>query len=224
MRPARRRWRSVAGCAGALLLVLSACGERTANPAASSTEPAVPANAGAAPAASTALPPETTAPGPAAAEPQRPLTGAMPRSAAGLPQMELEIKGERFILEMAMDEPTRRRGLSGRPVLMPGRGMIFVHDRPQTLGYWMWECLIDIDMIYLDREGRVTATHRMKKEPPRRPNESEIDYARRLPHYSSMRPAVFAIELPTGSLDRLDLRLGEVIEFDHEGLRRLAAP
>lgn len=159
-----------------------------------------------------------------AAPPSRPSTSEWPRSAMGLPQMEIEIKGERYLLEMALDEPNRRVGLSGRASLPPGKGMIFVHPRAELLSYWMWECLIDLDMIYLDREGRVTATHRMKHEPPRRPGESVTAYSSRLRRYSSRRPAVFAIELPTGSLDRLDLREGEVVEFDHEGLRRRALP
>jgi uncharacterized membrane protein (UPF0127 family) len=217
------RLRSFGVAAAALCLpFLQGCGDASPSPAASeaAVHAAVVDHADAPP-----VSPSGAAAAPAsAAPPSRPSPGEWPRSAMGLPQMEIEIKGERFLLEMALDEGNRQIGLSRRAALPPGKGMIFVHPRPEVLRYWMWECLIDLDMIYLDREGRVTATHRMKKEPPRRPNESVTAYTQRLRRYSSVRPAVFAIELPAGSLDRLDLREGEVIGFDHEGLRRLATP
>lgn len=207
---------------------LSACGghsptARDAPPSANAADAEKSPPAGTAP-AETPPPAAGEAPPREGADPQRTTRGEWPRSPMGLPQMEIEIKGERYLLEMALDEPTRRRGLSGRASIAPGKGMIFAHPRQEVLGYWMWECLVDMDMIYLDRDGLVTATHRMKQEPPRRPNESELAYQRRLPRYSSMRPAMFAIELPAGSLDRLDLRVGERIEFDHEGVRRLSTP
>lgn len=214
--------------------VISACGghsptPRSGEPPAADADTEKAALVGTPPAA---IPPPAAGSGglsgepspPEEGNPQRTTRGEWPRSPMGLPQMEIEIKGERYLLEMALDEPTRRRGLSGRTSIAPGKGMIFAHPRQEVLGYWMWECLVDMDIFYLDRNGLVTATHRMKMEPPRRPDESELAYQRRLPRYSSVRPAMFAIELPAGSLDRLDLRAGDRIEFDHEGVRRRSTP
>jgi uncharacterized membrane protein (UPF0127 family) len=82
---------------------------------------------------------------------------------------------------------------------------------------------VDIDIIFLDTRGRVTALHRMKAEPPRSPQESDEAYRSRLPMYSSGLPAQFAIELPAGSLDRLKLAVEDRIELDLDRLKGMAA-
>ena len=172
--------------------------------------------------------------GPVSAGPPQPRDGAgpppgsippiadMPRSPAGLPMLPVELEGERFLMELALDETTRRRGLGGRRRLARDRGMLFVHPRPEILGYWMKDCFMDIDIVYVDALGRVTATYRMKKEPPRRPDESLAAYHRRLPSYSSRRSAALVLEFAPGTLDRLDLRPGEPVGLDVTALRALA--
>jgi uncharacterized protein len=151
-----------------------------------------------------------------------PREGELPRSPAGLPMLPIEVKGEKFLMELALDEPSRQRGLGGRRSLDPDRGMLFAHPRPEILGYWMKGCFIDLDMVYVDAMGKVTATHRMKKEPPRKPGESLYDYQRRLPSYSSRRSAVLALEFAPGTLDRLDLRMGEQLDLDVTKLREMS--
>ncbi|MHC4414509.1 MAG: DUF192 domain-containing protein [Planctomycetota bacterium] len=130
------------------------------------------------------------------------------------------IAGERFTLELAADDASRTRGLMGRRDISPDGGMLFIFPRPAVRSFWMADCVVDIDIVFLDPQGRVTATHRMKVEAPRRLNESEIEYLSRLAGYSSIYPAQFAIELRAGTLDRLSLRLDDKIEMD---LRRLKA-
>ncbi len=76
------------------------------------------------------------------------------------------------------------------------------------------------DLIFLDHNGRVTATHRMKVEPPRRDDESDPVYQARLASYPSVYPAQFVIELRQGTLERLDLRFESKIDMN---LRRLKA-
>lgn len=137
--------------------------------------------------------------------------------------LPIEVKGETFLMELALDEPSRQRGLGGRRSLDRDRGMLFAHPKPEILGYWMKDCFIDLDIVYVDAMGRVTATHRMKKEPPRSPGESLVDYHRRLPSYSSRRSAVLVLEFASGTLDRLDLRMGEQLDLDVTKLRGMAS-
>ncbi|MGA0287762.1 MAG: DUF192 domain-containing protein, partial [Phycisphaerales bacterium] len=162
--------------------------------------------------------------GPGVADPPAtiPPLSEMPRSPAGLPMLPIEVKGERFLMELCLDETSRRRGLGGRRTLARDRGMLFAHTRPEILGYWMKDCFMDIDIVYVDALGRVTATYRMKAEPPRRSDESIGAYQRRLPSYSSRRSAVLALEFAPGTLDRLDLRPGEALDIDVTTLRGLA--
>ena len=134
----------------------------------------------------------------------------------------VEIAGERFTLEPAIDPVARTRGLMGRREIAQQGGMLFIFPRPNYQSFWMANCLVDIDLIFLDPRGRVTAAHRMKWERPRGADESELAYQTRLRSYPSVFPAQFAIELAAGSIDRLGIRVEHKIELDLDRLKALA--
>ena len=135
------------------------------------------------------------------------------------------IGDETFRLEVAADYETRQAGLMHRESIPPDGGMLFIFPDVQPRTFWMAYCLIDIDIIYLDAQGRVTATYRMRAQPPRRADESEFDYERRMhaaAQYPSRYPAQFVIELPAGSLDRLSLTFEDKIPLDLPRLKAAA--
>ena len=132
------------------------------------------------------------------------------------------IDGRTFELDYAVDDETRQRGLGGRAEISEDGGMIFVFPDPEFQAFWMYDCLVDIDIIYLDARGTITAVHRMKAEPQRGPDDSDRDYEARLPRYPSVYPAQFAIELRSGWLDRLDLSVDDRIELDLDRLKAMA--
>ena len=107
------------------------------------------------------------------------------------------INAEPFELELANDDASRAYGLMG-------------------------DCLVDIDIIFLDPQGRVTATHQMRAEPPRRAHETNDAYRSRLAEYSSVHPAQFAIELAAGTLKELNLEVEDKIALDLRRLKALA--
>ncbi len=133
---------------------------------------------------------------------------------------KVRIHDEVFKLELAADTPAHGKGLGGRTEIATDGGMLFAFPTERSRGFWMADCTIDIDIIFLDRNGRIMATHEMKKEAPRRDDETMAQYWRRLKNYSSGRPAQFVIELKDGWLKKLRLKRGEMIEFD---VKRLAA-
>lgn len=149
-----------------------------------------------------------------------------PRPADALP---VSIGGERFLLEIADDPEERRRGLAGRTSLAPEHGMLFVFpdDAIRVHTFLMRDCLIDLDVVFLDPTGRIVAKHNMPAEPPRGPGEGSPGevverYDARLTHYSSGRPAQFAIELPGGTLARLGVAVDDVVALPREALIRHA--
>ena len=76
--------------------------------------------------------------------------------------------------------------------------------------------------MFLDPNGRVTATHTMKTEDPRRENESELAYSARLADYPSVYATQFAIELRAGSIERLGVNVDDKIELDLARLKAMA--
>lgn len=147
--------------------------------------------------------------------------------------MSVVIGGRKFRLEIAADEEKRFRGLSGRDRIAPDGGMIFVFPRPTVTAFVMRDCPVPIDIIFLDKGGRITAMHAMQPDPPRTaaeeprsapfpgaPEWSWVNdaYEARLTKYPSRYAVQFAIELKGGTLPSLGLKVGDKIEFDHQGL------
>jgi hypothetical protein len=137
---------------------------------------------------------------------------------AGPETLWIEIADQPFELELALDREVRFRGMGGRTSIAPNGGMLFVNrvSRPQAMV--MRDCLIAIDVAFLDAGGRVVAIHAMLPEPPRRPGEGLRAYESRLPQYSSGAPALFAIETAGGRMSELGLRVGDRLVFDGAGL------
>ena len=142
--------------------------------------------------------------------------------AKGPPTEKVVIGSERFKLEVAADRAARTKGLMGRQRIDDHGGMLFVFRTARKRTFWMKECLIDIDLIFLDGRGRIIRLHTMKREPPRQDDESVFAYERRLKDYSSQRPMQFAIELEAGSIKRLKLEPGPAIPLDLERLKKTA--
>jgi len=134
----------------------------------------------------------------------------------------VEIAGEPFELELALDAASRHAGLSGRLAIEPNGGMLFVNavERPQAMV--MRDCAIPIDVAFLDFSGEVVAIHEMRPELPRRPGESPREYESRLRVYSSGVPAGFAIETAGGRLTEIGLQKGDRVVFDIARVLNLA--
>ena len=142
----------------------------------------------------------------------------------------VKIDGKVFHLELALDQEARFQGLSDRDYIAPDGGMLFVFPRPSDQRFVMRDCAIDIDIIFLDPSGRITAMHAMKAEPPRDPETepetgigSTDKYEQRLKRYPSRYPAQFVIELAGGTLETLNLSEGDLIDLnDLKGLKARA--
>jgi len=134
----------------------------------------------------------------------------------------VEIAGEPFELELALDAATRYQGLSGRWAIEPNGGMLFANTTEGPQAMVMRDCAIPIDVAFLDFSGEVVAIHEMRPELPRRPAESQSAYESRLTVYRSGAPAGFAIETAGGRLDEIGLRVGDRVAFDIASTLELA--
>ncbi len=125
------------------------------------------------------------------------------------------IGGERFVLELAVTPAQRYQGLSDRPAVPPRTGMLFIFPRSMRLSFVMRRCLVPLDLIYLDTSGRIVSMHTMTVEPADTPRDMEE-------LYDSVWPALYAIELPGGTLAALPVKVGDTVELPMMDLKGMA--
>lgn len=167
-----------------------------------------------------ALPPRTPDPNPPTVPASDDVVEAKPRT--DLPRQRVVLFGEAFEAELCLEEETRALGMGGRDAFPEGTAMIFVHPRPRVLNYWMKDCLIDMDMIFVDAAGKIASFHEAKRERLRKRSETAAAYEARLPRYGPARQVQFVIELPPGSIRRLKPSVGQTIALDWPALVRRA--
>lgn len=131
------------------------------------------------------------------------------------------INDRTFTLELAADEAKREKGLGDRAEIPPDGGMLFVFRDAAVRQFVMRDCLVPIDIIFVDASGRVTATHSMPIE-PRNPGEDNRTYELRLKRFGSRYAAQYVIELAGGTLPSLGVTEGQPIDLDLERLKALA--
>lgn len=69
----------------------------------------------------------------------------------------------RFSVEVADDADERAQGLMHRESLPQSAGMLFVYPQEKTIGFWMKNTLIPLDMIFMDATGTVVKVHHMAR-------------------------------------------------------------
>ncbi|HED52595.1 MAG TPA: DUF192 domain-containing protein [Phycisphaerales bacterium] len=138
--------------------------------------------------------------------------GGAPEGLVRLDITDDDGKAHAFFVEPVLDNKSRFKGLSGRTHIDDDGGMIFVFPNSAVRKFVMRDCPIDIDIVYIDTGGRVIAKHAMKSEEPKREDESDADYEKRLKKYSSRFATDVVIELQAGTLERLGVEEGEVIK------------
>ena len=150
------------------------------------------------------------------------LAGCSDATPAADGDIERVTLGDRsFDLELAMAPTSRRDGLGGRETLPENGGMFFVFPDARPRRFWMYDCLIPIDIAFVDPIGFVTAVHTMPAEDLRGEDESILAYESRLEGYSSAYPAQFAIELVPGSFESLGIAAGDRLPISPERLKML---
>jgi hypothetical protein len=63
--------------------------------------------------------------------------------------------GTTLVLEVARSTAERARGLMRRAEVPPGTGMIFFFEQPDRHSFWMFQCLVALDLVWLDAQGTV---------------------------------------------------------------------
>lgn len=131
--------------------------------------------------------------------------------------------GETFELDTALTQEERLRGLSFREEIAPDGGMVFAFPEKQRQAFVMRDCLVPIDIAYLDDDGRIVNMYTMRVQ-PRREGESTREYERRLSRYPSAERVRLVVEFKAGTFKRLGVKRRDVIEGDFASLFPHAEP
>jgi uncharacterized membrane protein (UPF0127 family) len=114
--------------------------------------------------------------------------------------------GEIIKLEVADEPDELSRGLKGRAELADDRGMLFILTYEGTHGFYMKDCLIPLDILWLDRHGRVL---HLERELPPCHDEDEA-----CPRWTPEVNARFVLELRGGGAAARGLETGSLILLD----------
>ena len=120
---------------------------------------------------------------------------------AGGPYVEL--KGERFSVELAQTQEKQALGLMFRDSLPDDHGMLFIFPREARRSFWMKNCRIPLDIFYFD--GNLALVSVSESTPPCR--------TQRCPSYPSEGPARYVLELNAGKAAQLGIKTGDVLEL-----------
>lgn len=118
-----------------------------------------------------------------------------------------------FWLEPALDDDSRVQGLSDRTEIAEDGGMAFFFTTARQQAFVMRRCPIPIDIVYVDGSGRVVSHWAMVPEEAQRENESDAAYNRRLRRYPSRFAVPIVLEFQGGTIERLGIEEGELIEI-----------
>lgn len=66
-----------------------------------------------------------------------------------------KIKVGQYWLQLAITPQGRTRGLQGVRRISKHTGMLFIYPTPTKAIYWMYRCYTGMDIIFLDKNGRV---------------------------------------------------------------------
>lgn len=113
--------------------------------------------------------------------------------------------GTRIQAETKLTPDEQAQGMMFRTELPEDRGMLFIHSTAEARSYWMFQCEIPLDIIWLDQNHRIVEIS--ENTPPCR------DAAEKCPSYGGSVPSLFVVELAAGMVAKHNLKVGDTLQF-----------
>lgn len=128
------------------------------------------------------------------------LLGACASHAAG---PSVELKGQRFEVELATDVAAQQRGLMFRDSMAADHGMLFVFNDLVQRTFWMKNTRIPLDILYFDENYKLVSA--ALRTPPCHSVDNNC------PLYPSSGPAQYVLELNAGVAEKLGVKPGDTL-------------
>ena len=121
--------------------------------------------------------------------------------------------GHEFRLEIAATPEQQARGYMFRKRVGRDEGMLFVFPASDFHSFWMKNCLISLDIIWISEDWSIV--HLEQQVPACRKDPC--------PSYPSMSKARYVLEIASGGARKHGLRVGETIRVTGLNLERASA-
>ena len=115
-----------------------------------------------------------------------------------LPEMPMQINGQKFTVEVAANDAARTVGLMHRRIMPENRGMLFVFPYATVQNFWMMNTYIPLSIAFIDEHGVIVNIADMK------PLTTD-------PHPSA-KPAQYALEMNQGWFAKRGIKAGAKVE------------
>ena len=111
--------------------------------------------------------------------------------------MKIKINYKEYIVEVAESEDQKETGLQNIQYLPNDEGMLFVYDEPETIGFWMKDTNIPLDIIFIGDDFKVISISKGKPNTEDIHQEDNVQYV---------------LELNIDS----DVQIGDELEFPED--------
>lgn len=120
-----------------------------------------------------------------------------------LPTTQLCIKNNCFTVWVASNDSDRQKGLMFQTSLASSSGMLFIFQQSGIYPFWMKNTLIPLDMLWIDSSQKIvhiaSAVQPCLSDP--------------CPSIDPATSALFVLELPSWSAQKLGIKVGDSIEL-----------
>jgi len=114
--------------------------------------------------------------------------------------VNIKINDVNYKIEMAQTIAQKSKGLSGRETLCKNCGMFFIFGFETNLPFWMKDTLVPLDMIWLDKNGKIVDIQTITEI-----NSTKI--------YQNKIPAKYVLELNANDSQKINLNIGDIIQL-----------
>lgn len=102
--------------------------------------------------------------------------------------MKLEIGNKEYNVKVAETEEEQANGLQGVKSLPEDEGMLFIFNEPQTVGFWMKDTEIPLDIIFIDEDSEVISVYHGEPMNENIAEEDNVKYVLEVNQGSGIKP------------------------------------
>lgn len=116
-------------------------------------------------------------------------------------KIEVKVGDTTILADVSRTDATREQGLSGRPSLSDGEGMLFIFDTPAQYGFWMKDMNFPIDIVWISAQKKIVGV------------EASVSPSTFPQIFTPKEPILYVLELPAGFAKKEHIDIGGAVFF-----------